>query len=101
MREKGLQIITNEQGLAKQKEIGAVKYYETSALTQKGLKQLFDDAMRAVIAVRKKEARQEEGRLLPFVMPRYTNNVTKASTLSITLTCKMLLLCQRHFIDPI
>ena len=49
LKEKKLQPITYPQGLQMMKDIGAVKYLECSALTQKGLKVVFDEAIRAVL----------------------------------------------------
>ena len=58
LKEKKLAPITYPQGLQMMKDIGAVKYLECSALTQKGLKIVFDEAIRAVLCpapqVRKK-----------------------------------------------
>ncbi|KAH3761157.1 Rho GTPase [Pelomyxa schiedti] len=42
-------VISYEQGVAKAKEIDAVTYMECSALTQKGIKEVFDAAARCVM----------------------------------------------------
>lgn len=47
IKEKKLSPISTIQGESMRKEIGAVKYLECSALTQKGLKTVFDEAIRA------------------------------------------------------
>ncbi|XP_071369856.1 ras-related C3 botulinum toxin substrate 3a isoform X2 [Centroberyx affinis] len=49
LRDKKLSPITYPQGLAMAREIGSVKYLECSALTQRGLKTVFDEAIRAVL----------------------------------------------------
>ncbi|PAV22712.1 small GTPase Rac1 [Pyrrhoderma noxium] len=49
LRERRMAPITYQQGLQMQKDIRAVKYLECSALTQKNLKTVFDEAIRAVL----------------------------------------------------
>jgi len=47
---KGLHMVTTEEAQARMREIGAVAYLECSALTQEGLKTVFDEAIRAALA---------------------------------------------------
>jgi len=49
LAEKGHEPINTEKAHNLCKEIGAVRYMECSALTQKGLKQVFDAAIKAVL----------------------------------------------------
>jgi small GTP-binding protein len=49
LREKNQTPITVEEGLDMLRHIGATKYLECSALTQKGLKNVFDEAIRVVL----------------------------------------------------
>ncbi|XP_063680229.1 ras-related C3 botulinum toxin substrate 1-like [Bolinopsis microptera] len=52
LKQKRLSPITYTQGLNMAKDIRAVRYLECSALTQKGLKSVFDEAIRAVLIPR-------------------------------------------------
>ena len=45
----GLRMITEEEGVQRMKKIGAVNYLECSALTQEGIKTVFDEAIRAAL----------------------------------------------------
>ncbi|CAE1282838.1 RAC1 [Acanthosepion pharaonis] len=46
---QGLSPIKREQGMKMANKVRAVKYMECSALTQRGLKQVFEEAVRAVL----------------------------------------------------
>lgn len=64
LKEKKLSPISTAFGLQMGKEIAAVKYLECSALTQKGLKQVFDEAIRAVLCPRKPPKKKKTCTLL-------------------------------------
>lgn len=50
LRERRMQPVSYPQGNQMAREIGATRYLECSALTQKGLKGVFDEAIRSVLA---------------------------------------------------
>ncbi|KAJ1726747.1 Rho GTPase protein rac1 [Coemansia biformis] len=50
LKAKNLTPVSFNQGVQMQRDIGAAKYLECSALTQKGLKNVFDDAIRVVLS---------------------------------------------------
>jgi small GTP-binding protein len=64
LKDKKLQPVTFPQGLAMMKEINAIKYLECSALTQKGLKTVFDEAIRAVLVPPKMKKNSQKCRFL-------------------------------------
>merc|ERR1712156_207784 len=57
LQESGMAPISYPQGLATARKIGAFKYLECSALEQKGLNNAFEEAICAVLHLRKPEKR--------------------------------------------
>lgn len=64
LKDKRLSAISEVQGQSLAKEIGAVKYLECSALTQKGLKYVFDETIRAVLYPPPKKSAKKKCSLL-------------------------------------
>ncbi|TFY74673.1 hypothetical protein EWM64_g9337 [Hericium alpestre] len=64
LRDRRMAPIQYPQGVSMAKEIGAVKYLECSALTQKGLKNVFDEAIRAVLNPPQREKKQKSSKCI-------------------------------------
>ncbi|XP_049847781.1 rho-related protein racB-like [Schistocerca gregaria] len=62
LKEKGLSPVTTEQGRDMANEIKAVNFMECSALTQKCLKEVFDEAIRAVVLPSRNQKVSKRGR---------------------------------------
>jgi Ras-related C3 botulinum toxin substrate 1 len=61
----GQSVVRREQALKVQHKIKAVKYVECSALTQRGLKHVFDEAVRAVLSPdRRHELKRKKCKLM-------------------------------------
>ena len=54
LAERGVSLVTPEDGEAMAKDVGAIKYIECSALTQRGLHSVFEEAARAFLKSKKK-----------------------------------------------
>jgi len=61
LAEDKMEPVSSEQGQAVAARIKAVKYLECSALTQKGLKTVFDEAIRAVLKPVAPVGRKKQG----------------------------------------
>jgi len=59
LKSRGQSMVELDAANKQAKEVGAAKYLECSALTQEGLKQVFDDAIRAATAP--KEGKKKKG----------------------------------------
>jgi len=60
LKRKGQSPITSSEGMNLAREVGAVTYMECSALTQTGLKNVFDEAIKAVVVKKAAQPRKKK-----------------------------------------
>jgi len=60
LREKNLEPISEARGAQLANQLGAQKYLECSALTQKGLKNVFDEAIRCVLLAKNQKPKKNK-----------------------------------------
>lgn len=68
LRAEGRAPLTQQEGARLAQEIGAVKYIECSALTQKGLKSVFDEAIKVALEAKLASARKQKRKRTCAVM---------------------------------
>ena len=60
LQQKRRMPVNSEDGMQLARELGAYKYIECSALTQQGLKGVFDDSIRCVLDAMKKPKKKKK-----------------------------------------
>ncbi|KAK2161514.1 hypothetical protein LSH36_115g05058 [Paralvinella palmiformis] len=101
LKEKKLSPITYPQGLAMAKEIAAVKYLECSALTQKGLKNVFDEAIRAVLCPKPKTTKRKPCIVLSLPLSESVSDLSYCSAHNISSSVPSKSLLIEHFLNDL
>jgi len=57
---KGMHLVTKDEAIKMAQDIGAIKYLECSAMTQEGLKDVFDECIRAGLVARQKGSGKDQ-----------------------------------------
>jgi len=86
LKEAGEAPVTEEQGKNMANKIRAVKYLECSALTQEGLKKVFDEAIKTAIRPPKMEVKKKAGCSTASSPPRHQQQPKPHPSLSLAHT---------------